>query len=251
MSQPQIEILSDPAALAARAADLLEQTAAASIGARGRFRVALSGGSTPEKMHQDIAARVANGKVDWSRTEIFFGDERMVPPDDPRSNYGMARRSLLEHVPIPAENVFPVPVHDESDVAALEYDRILRKHFDAESQPPILDLIFLGLGDDGHTASLFPGMPSLAVQDLWAVGSPPGVLPPPVHRVTVTFPILNAARNVVFLVAGGAKAQIVQEVLDLNAAVEAHPAVGVKPQNGRLIWLLDEPAAALLFINRR
>ena len=250
MSLPEIEVLSDPIALAARAADLFEETAGASIVARGRFRVALSGGSTPEKMYSEIAAR-ATGRVDWAQTDVFFGDERMAPPDDPRSNYGMACRALLDRVPVPAANVFPVPVLDDRDLAALQYDRILRERLDAGSRPPVFDLIFLGLGDDGHTASLFPGMPSLAVSDLWAVGSPPGTLPPPVDRVTVTFPVLNAARLVVFLVAGGAKAQVVKEILEDDPPVARRPAAGVKAENGRVVWLLDAAAAAFLSRERR
>ena len=147
-----------------------------------------------------------------------MGDERFLPFEDPRSNFGMARRSLIEHVPIPTGNVFPIPTWraTPSDAAAA-YSFTLTSILSPPGQtqgPPVLDLILLGLGDDGHTASLFPGKPTVTVTDQWVVASPPGVLPPPVDRVTLTFPVINTAHQAAFLIAGGGKAGIVRDLIE-------------------------------------
>src|SRR5262249_17536734 len=145
------------------------------------------------------------GRLDWSRIWLFMGDERLVPFDDPRSNFGMARRTLVDRVPIPADHVLPIPTDfDRAEDAAAVYARTLAAFFGScpVAPPPVLDLILLGLGDDGPTASLFPGKPALHADAAWVAASPPGVLPPPVDRVTLTFPVLNSARQVLFLVAG-------------------------------------------------
>ena len=172
-----------------------------------------------------------------------------MPYDDPRSNYGMARRTLLEHAPIPADHLFPIPTDRPSAAeSAVEYARTLASFFGMTPGQglPQFDLILLGLGDDGHTASLFPGKPTLHEQNAWTTASPPGVLPPPVERVTMTFPVLNAARVVLFLVAGEKKAVALHDVLEGNADVDHRPAAGVHPTDGTLIWLVDEAAARLL-----
>jgi 6-phosphogluconolactonase len=244
-----IVICRDADDLAARAANLFIQEAVAAITARGRFTVALSGGSTPEKMYTLLAAPDRQSQVDWDRVYVFFGDERAVPADDPRSNFGMAQRTLLAGGAITADHVFPVPTEGRSAAeAASEYAAILSRFFGlpADGPPPAFDLILLGLGDDGHTASLFPGKPALQVRDAWVTSSSPGVLPPPVNRVTFTFPILNAARHAVFLAAGEKKASVVREVLDGSPSVAMHPAVDVHPSDGTLTWMLDTAAASLL-----
>ncbi len=168
---------------------------------RGRFTLVLAGGSTPEKTYRLLAEPAQAAMVAWPKTFVFFGDERFVPPDDPRSNFGMARSALLAHVPIPAGQVFPVPTDRPTAAeAAAAYTRRLGEVFAAAPRgpPPRFDLILLGLGEDGHTASLFPGAAALAVRDTWVTWSPPGTLPPPVDRVTMTYPVLNAARQVLF-----------------------------------------------------
>jgi 6-phosphogluconolactonase len=179
---------------------------------------------------------------------LFWGDERFVPLDDERGNYAMAQRSLIAHAPLPTGHVFPIDtslptVHD----AAAAYERTVSAFFPQNDKTtPRFDLFLLGLGDDGHTASLFPGMPSLAVTDRLFVATPPGVLPPPVDRVTATFPLINAARHVAFLVTGPSKAEPLQAVLEGGATATTHPAAGVRATDGTLTWLVDREAARLL-----
>jgi len=241
-----IEIVASPEALAARAVALTVAAANQAIAARGRFMVALTGGSTPERAYTVLA----DAHIDWSKTYIFTEDDRDVPIDDPRSNFGLARRTLIDRIDIPAGNVFPMVTTPGNPAASAEaYIDILRRLFPGETVPSF-DMIHLGMGDDGHTASLFPGHPSVHVVDRWVVSGPPGTLPPPVDRVTFTLPLLNAARQVLFLVSGDKKAQMVHEILDEQASVDSHPAGGVDPLNGTVTWLLDEGAATKLVTPR-
>jgi 6-phosphogluconolactonase len=244
-----IVICRDADDLADRAADRFIEVAGGAIRKRGRFTVALSGGSTPERMYTLLAAPPRRERVDWGRVYMFFGDERAVPADDPRSNFGMAQRTLLAGGEMPADHVFAVPTEGRTATeAAAEYEGILSRFFGQppDGPPPILDLILLGLGDDGHTASLFPGKPALRVRDAWVTASPPGILPPPLDRVTFTFPVLNAARHAVFLVSGEKKAPVVREVLEGGPSIEEYPAAGVRPADGTLTWMLDAAAASHL-----
>ena len=245
-SEPQIQILADPAAVADAAAELMIATAAAAIRDRGRFTLALAGGSTPELAYTRLATPENSTHIDWRRTELWFGDERLVPPDDARSNFAMVQRSLLVAVPIPPENIVPIATDQGSAAACAEAyaDRLSQRFQLARpGPPPRFDLILLGLGDDGHTASLFPGQPSLNEGNAWTVGCPPGVLPPPVDRVSLTFPVLNAARSVLFLVTGAKKAAIVHKILRESPSISEAPAVGVQPVAGTVTWLLDRAAA--------
>jgi 6-phosphogluconolactonase len=250
MSNLNLVICPDPEALAMRAAELIVDSAREAIERRGRFTLVLSGGSTPEKTYRRLADPEMAAAVDWSKTCLFFGDERFVPPDDPVSNFGMARRSLLEHVNVPRQNIFAVPTDCQSaDQAAREYGQTLARFFGlpAGSAPaPSFDLVLLGLGDDSHTASLFPGMQALVESDTWVTWSPPGTLPPPVDRVTLTFPILNQARGVMFLVGGEKKAGVLHEILEGQPLVTKAPAAGIRPASGTVTWLVDKPAARLL-----
>jgi len=244
-----ITIFPSQDALSAHAADLFVRAAREAIAARGRFSVALTGGSSPHKTYDLLARAPRSGQIDWANVFVFLGDERFVPEDDDRSNYGMCRRLLLDHVPLKEEQVFPVPVNAAApQEAAEQYARTLACVFSLPvgGPPPALDLVLLGMGDDGHCASLFPGMPTLHVADHWVVSSPPGTLPPPVDRVTCTFPVLNAARQVVFLVNGEKKAGAVRDIFEGGAGTDQHPAGGVNPAAGALTWLLDETAAGLL-----
>lgn len=240
-----LHVLPTADAVADRAAEMIIESAAAATRDRGRFVLALAGGSTPEKAYARLAQADYRDRIDWTKILVFMGDERFVPADDPRSNFGMARRALLEHVPIPAGNVFPVPTTlPTPDEAAAAYAATIAEALGAPANGPApkFDLILLGLGDDGHTASLFPGMPALHEMGRWVVASPPGVLPPPVDRVTFTYPVLNAALKVLFLVTGEKKAKMLREVL-AGGPAEVHPAAGVRPTDGELVWLADEPAA--------
>jgi 6-phosphogluconolactonase len=255
MSDPNhLTICPDVDSLAARAAETIVRMAREAIAQRGRFTLVLAGGSTPEKTYQRLANSEMASKIDWAKAFLFMGDERFVPADDPASNFGMVHRSLLCHGQVPTQNVFPVPTDCESaGQAASQYGELISQFFGQAldtAPPPTFDMVLLGLGDDGHTASLFPGMPALAVKDAWLTSTPPGRLPPPVDRVTMTFPILNQARHVLFLVAGEKKAQILQEILEEEPLVTKYPAAGIRSAAGGASWLIDEGAAKLLHSSR-
>ena len=252
MSDPRIILADDPAALAAQAVDLISEDAAAAVDRRGRFLFVLTGGSTPEKTYQHLPD---NLEFPWPKTYLFVGDERVVPWTDPRSNYGMAGRSMIWRLQLRDEQL--QPVHTDlptPNLCALDYETRLRKFFNipapksemSDLKFPTFDLLLLGLGDDGHIASLFPAYPTLDIADRWVVASPPGTLPPPVDRVTMTYPVINAARHVLLLVAGKNKAAAIRDVLELHLPKEQRPAAGLAPLDGRLTYLLDKDAASLL-----
>jgi len=244
----ELKVYRDADRLAEKAAARIARAAAESIRHRGRFTLVLAGGSTPRKTYSLLAGGEGDVSLDWSRTFLFFGDERHVPPDDPRSNYRMAHESLLAIAPIAADQVLPI----ETDLptagqCADSYSSALVKFFGLPTgSMPIFDLILLGLGDDGHTASLFPGAKALDVNDRIATSSPPGVLPPPVDRITLTYPALNAARQVMFLVAGANKAEALRDIVEGGAGRQKRPAAGIRPESGRLTWLVDQAAAGSL-----
>ncbi len=242
------EVLPTTDALAERAAGLIYEAAREAITERGRFTIALTGGSSP-RLTYELMAHATSGQIDWTHVFVFLGDDRFVPYSSQDSNYEMCRELLLSHVPIPKEHVFPIHTDTATkEEAAGLYAGTLSAVFDTplSGPAPAFDMILLGMGDDGHCASLFPGMPTLSVTDKWVVGSPPGTLPPPVDRVTFTFPVLNAARQVLFLVDGAKKAPAVRDILEGGAAVSVHPSAGVQPTDGKLLWLLDRTAAELL-----
>lgn len=246
-----IEILKDGDALALRVADLFALAAQDAAAARGRFAVALSGGETPRALYKLLARQQFSQKIPWRRTHLYWGDERCVPADDPRSNYGLARDAFIKHVPIPPDNVHRMCGEDLSEGAAREYDAELRR-LAAQARPrvdvPVFDLVLLGLGADGHTASLFPHSEALTVEDELCV---PATAPDGSPRLTVTAPVLNAARRVWFLVSGASKAGMVAEVIEGLRVPSAVPAQGVAPAHGSLTWFLDEAAAAELSPNAR
>jgi 6-phosphogluconolactonase len=241
-----IEILSDGDALAARAADLFAQAAQEAAAARGRFAVALSGGASPQPFYRLLARQQFTQKVPWRRVHLYWGDERCVPPDDPASNYGLAERLFIRHVPILAENVHRIRGEEGAERAADAYESALRALAARErpaSELPVFDLVLLGLGADGHTASLFPHSPALEEVERLAVATE---APDGSPRVTVTFPVIGAARRVWFLVSGADKAGMVAEVLEGLRVPKAVPAQAVTPVKGSLTWLLDEAAASEL-----
>jgi 6-phosphogluconolactonase len=216
---------------AARAKEAIEE--------RGRFAVVLAGGSTPEAMY-GILARDYMDRIDWSRIYVFFGDERSVPPHHEDSNLKMASEVLLDHVPV--GNVHRMRGELPPDQAAEAYEEELRMFFRTEDIPRF-DLILLGLGADGHTASLFPETPALEVHDRWVVANPVPRLD--TTRITLTIPVINAARAVIFLVEGEDKAEAVREVLEGDADPRAYPAKLIQPPGGPE-WMLDRSAASLL-----
>jgi 6-phosphogluconolactonase len=246
-----IEVFPDAEALALRAADLFALAAQEAAAARGRFAAALSGGETPRAFYRLLARQQFSQKVPWRRVQLFWSDERCVPPDDPASNYGMARDALLKHVPLPEANVHRVLGEEEPGAAALAYDNELRALAALErprSELPVFDLVLLGLGGDGHTASLFPHRDALTAEERFAVATE---APDGSPRVTLTYPVINAARRVWFLVSGAGKAGMVAEVLEGLRVPGAVPAQGVAPVHGALTWLLDEAAAAELSADLR
>jgi 6-phosphogluconolactonase len=236
--------------LARAAAGLFVTLAREGLAARGRFAVALSGGSTPRAMHQHLASPAFASQVDWAQVHLFWGDERCVPPDHKDSNYRMARETLLDYAPIPPENIHRIRGEDAPERVAENYEDELRMFFGQTSggqthgSAPTFDLIFLGLGDDGHTASIFPGTSAVREERRWVVAQEHNVPPPPlVARITITPPLINTAAQVVFLVAGAGKAGRLKEVLHGPYQPEVLPGQMVRPANGRLVWLVDEAAA--------
>jgi len=253
MAAPILTRCKDSDTLAVQAANLIVRAAQLAVRERGRFTVVLAGGSTPERTYRVLGDTSRAAAIDWSRTVVFVGDERFVPFDDARSTFGMAHRTLLARVPVPSGQVFPIPTTGKSAAEAAEaYANQLARFIsrEAPTAPPRFDLVLLGLGEDGHTASLFPGASALSVNDRWVTWSPPGTLPPPVDRVTMTYPVLNAARHVLFLVAGEKKAEALRDVIELDSPPPQRPAAGVRPVAGQLTWLVDEDAARLLSASR-
>jgi 6-phosphogluconolactonase len=213
---------------------------AAEATGRRPFRVALSGGGTPRRLYEFLASAEFQRRIPWERVHFFWGDERMVPHDHPQSNYRLARDTLLKHVRIPPKNIHPVPVSLPLAQAATEYEQELRRHFGRRWGFPEFDLILLGLGDDGHTASLFSGSPALHEKQRWVAAHQPPHLP---GRITLTLPVLNAARRVFFLVSGDTKATALRVALEASGHL---PAQLVHPKKGELLWLADSAAAGKL-----
>lgn len=242
----QIVISRDPAALAEEAARRFVAAAGAAIAARGRFTVALSGGSTPKVLFGRLAASPWVGQVAWANVHVYWGDERTVPPTDGQSNYAMAKETLLDRVPIPAGQIHRIVAENpDPNAAADAYATTLRQTFGlADGEFPRFDLIHLGLGTEGHTASLFPGSPALG--ETTRLAAAPWVAKLDTHRITLTPPVLNAAREVQFLAAGAEKAAIVRTILRGPRNPDEYPAQIVAPADGALVWLLDEAAAGEL-----
>jgi 6-phosphogluconolactonase len=225
-----IEILKDPAAVAARAAEVI---AADMAGCAAPYRLALSGGSTPRETYKLLAQR---NDLPWDCVELFFGDERFVPPEHPDSNYRMVRESLLAHGAAP-RGLFAIPTGDTPAGAADAYEEILRQQYGAsilEISVPLFDLVLLGLGEDGHTASLLPDQPVLNERSRWVAAVPQGRDQP---RITLTYPALESSRRILFLVTGAAKRDALAQ-----ARGGALPAGALKP-HGTVLWLADETAA--------
>ena len=236
----EVEVLPDAGALARAAAEAFVDAAARATAARGRFTVALAGGTTPRAAYALLAGPLRE-RVAWDAVHVWFGDERCVPPDDPGSNYAMARAALLDHVPVRAVQVHRVLGERAPAAAADAYDALLRAEFGAPGAPTF-DLALLGVGDDGHTASLFPGDATLRVTDRWAV---PAESPDPARpwsRVTLTLPALCGADEIVVLAAGASKRWIVQGIAQGEGVVTALPSARVLGRT-RTRWLTDGAAA--------
>ena len=234
-----VERFGDPEALAGRGAELFAEAAAAACSARGRFRVALAGGRTPTHLHQLLGTPPWVDLVPWASTDVFFGDERCVHECSPERNDLVAREALFAVVDLPPENVHRIDTYRRDGAEA--YERAVLERFAAgPGEVPAFDLVFLGIGSDGHTASLFPGRPEVEEKErlvVRVVGAPQ----PPPDRITMTLVLLNRARLVVFLATGEKKADVVARAL---AGDPSLPASRVAPAGGRVVWLLDADAAS-------
>jgi len=239
--EPDVRVYKDPGALAHAAATLFAETAVHAAAEHGRFLVCLSGGNTPAETYTQLARAPFREQIPWLEVLVFWGDERCVPTEDLNSNYRQARDLLLSRVPVPAENTHRIRTELEPDRAADEYALRLRRYADPPSLWPRFDLVLLGLGRDGHTASLFPGSPLeatapvLAVEDVLDRGAG--------QRITLSPQVFNSSRQVVFLVEGPDKSKIVSSVLYGDYRPGELPAQRIRPTDGELIWMLDAAAA--------
>jgi 6-phosphogluconolactonase len=240
--KPTVRIFKDVDEMSRAAAELFVTLATQATRERGRFLVAFSGGSTPTALYRLLVRE----PIDWTRVHIFWGDERLVPPDDPESSYGQVYDVLIKHLPIPSENIHRVASDLEPDAAATDYARVLKEYAVPPLDWPRFDLVLLGMGEDGHTASLFPGSPVDATEPVIAVTA--HYQGRPAQRVTLTPLVFNAARQVVFLVTGANKAVTLTGVFGDYNSVEQIPAKRIQPTDGKVTWLVDE--AAGMMINR-
>ncbi|MCI0391122.1 MAG: 6-phosphogluconolactonase [Acidobacteria bacterium] len=239
----EVLICADAAELARESARRFAELAEVFTSDTGRFTVALSGGSTPKAMFQILAEKPFADALPWRSIYFFWGDERCVPPDHADSNYRMAWESLVSKVPIPPENIFRIPAEDaDHHRAATSYSETLQKFFADEW--PHFDLVFLGMGADGHTASLFPGTAALKAHDRIVVAN--YVEKFQSWRITLTADAINKARNIIFLVAGQDKAPALKEVIEGPRNPELYPSQLIEPYYGTLLWMIDEAAASLL-----
>ncbi len=242
----RVTVFAQPADLAPAAADRIAAIIQEAIGLRGHARIALAGGSTPRPAYRLLADPPHREAIGWNALEVFWGDERCVRPDHPESNYGMAREALLSRVPIPPQQVHRMrgELPDPNEAAA-EYEATLRAAFAVQSRElPRFDLVLLGLGPDGHTASLFPGTAAVRERSRWVVGH--WVEKLLANRLTLTPPVLNAARRVLFMVSGATKAGVLREILEGPADADRLPAHVIRPTEGTVEWLLDRAAASQL-----
>jgi 6-phosphogluconolactonase len=237
-----VQIYPDADMLSRAAADYIIELADWSIADHGHFSIALSGGSTPKILYELLATESYAERINWAHVHVFWGDERCVPPDDTESCYRMAREALLDHVSLPPDNIHRIQGEIQPEEAAAKYERLLHRIF-GDSLPRI-DLILLGMGDDGHTASLFPGTKALHEEKRWVIEN--YVEAKQMWRITLTKTSINAAANVVFLVSGSGKAERLRDVIQGDYQPYELPSQFIKPTNGNLYWVIDEAAAQLL-----
>lgn len=241
---PDIRVYANLEEVSRAAADIFRETVADRARDGRHAFIAVSGGSTPKRLYELLATPPWSKDIHWSQVELYWVDERPVPPDDPQSNYLLVENALLNDVPLPPTSTHPVPTELGSpSAAARAYEADLKAVPESPNGFPRFDLIFLGMGDDGHTASLFPQSPALSETARWAVANPVAKLG--LERITLTYPVINNASQVVFLVSGAAKAEVLNDVLHAPHDPTALPSQGIHPDNGELIWLVDEAAYAL------
>jgi 6-phosphogluconolactonase len=239
----EVEVFPDLETLSRAAAVRFAHASIESIASKGTFSVAISGGSTPRSLYLLLGSDYYIRTIKWLHVHVFWADERCVPQDDEQSNFKLAHDAFLSKVPIPDGNVYRIKGKESADDGARAYEHALGEFF-GKSVLPVFDLIMLGLGEDGHTASLFPDSLALAEEERFVVAVPKQ--PPEPDRITLTLPVLNNAFQIIFLVAGSAKAHILQEVLEDPDARKRYPAGLVCPARGKVTWLIDNAAAGLL-----
>lgn len=241
-----LTVCPDLKALGQAAGGFIARLADEYVTKKGRFSMVLSGGSTPRILYDALSRLPLSGKVPWGGVMVFWGDERCVPQDHPDSNFGMANTCLLSKVPIPSENIFAFPLKEtDPKAAASAYEDMIYEYFDPdEDEIPSFDLIILGLGVDGHTASLFPGTSALKEDCDWVVANPVETLGK--TRLTFTYPLINQAKNILFLAAGKEKAPIVKTLLSAERLDSSYPAAQVDPVRGQRYFFIDAAAADAL-----
>jgi len=242
-ARPRVQVFDDAEAVARGAAERFVELGQAAIDARGCFSVGLAGGSTPKRTYELLASEAYREQLNWSKVHIFFGDERCVPPDHSESNYRMANEALISRVSIPPPNVHRINGLGDAVANASLYEDELRTFFNPASWPRF-DLVLLGMGDDGHTASLFPGTKALVEPRAWVVAN--WVEKFGAFRITLTAPAINHAANIVFLVSGTSKAERLSEVLRGARDPTKLPSQLIQPERGSLEWLVDKAAASQL-----
>ena len=242
----EVEVFPDERELVHTEAERIVALARDAARVRGRCFVALSGGSTPRPLYELLASQGFASRIDWSRLHLFWGDERCVPPDHPDSNYRMTRAALLDHVPLPPSNVHRIRGEDPPDRAAMDYERLLHEFFLGDPPLRTFDLVLLGMGRDGHTASIFPGTAATTEARRWAMAVHLEA-PRDMWRVTLTNVVINAAADVTFLVAGADKAPTLRQALEPGSSRGSPlPVQLVKPERGALRWMVDAAAGAEL-----
>jgi 6-phosphogluconolactonase len=239
---PLVQIWSSRNDLDKSVAEKIFNVIRTSLNENSRCCIALSGGETPRNVYRLMGRDAANRTIDWKRVQVFFCDERAVPPDNPDSNYGMIEREWLSQIPIPQENVHRMKGEIDPNVASQEYDQEMRKTFGSDSIG--LNLVLLGVGEDGHTASLFPGTDAVLEQEAFV--KPVFVRQKNNWRLTLTLPVFNAARKTIFFAAGKKKASIIRRILETKGADDKLPASLIRPKDGTLCWMIDEDAGSLL-----
>ena len=245
-TKPEIRIVEDPTELASVAANEFQRLAKAAVEKKGSFNVALSGGSTPKAMFDLLAGDRYKDTILWSKIHLFWGDERHVPSDDKDSNYRMTKEHLLSSIPIPPANVHRVETENaDAQQVAAGYQQHLQQYFDlSATEIPQFDLVFLGMGDDGHTASLFPGTD--AVHDTENLVAAPLVEKFNTYRITITPKVINNSDCVIFLVKGKEKADALVRVIEGEKDVDRYPAQIVNPTHGSVLWLCDRASSSKL-----
>ncbi|MBG0786664.1 MAG: 6-phosphogluconolactonase [Anaerolineaceae bacterium] len=236
----RLEIVSNKEELTQQAVEIFIQAAHDQIRENGSFSVALSGGGTPKPVYAELAKPENSERVDWEKVHLFWGDERHVPPEDDQSNFKMVREALLDQIEIPAENVHRVRTEMDVRMAAFQYEEELRQFFNGEW--PVFDFVFLGMGNDGHTASLFPKSAGLNEEYRWFIANYAPSMD--TWRLTLTAPAINAARFILVLVAGESKAERLKAVLEGPKEPYELPIQMIDPNEGEMLWLVDQAAAS-------